>query len=91
MTPDLHNLEQQIQTLQKQVAALQGCCQQLFANDQALGATMLCSMFCLIGADDNNASMLGTLNVLPSTIAPVTPSTKQTGYAVQRIAGSLGY
>jgi hypothetical protein len=84
-------LEHQIQDLQKQVAFLQGCCQQLFANDKALDATLGAVEICLLSADASNSSVLGTLNGMPAAITPVTGPVPQTGFALQRFPGSSGF
>jgi hypothetical protein len=84
-------LENQVQELQKQVAALQGCCQQLSANDNGLFCCLLAVMYCLLEANSNNAGVLGSMNGFTQAIQPVKPPHQERGFVVQRSAGSLGY
>jgi hypothetical protein len=90
MDPAVHKLEQQVRDLQKQVAFLQGCCQQLFANDQAFIGAILASQVCLLATNPGNSSILGALSGMPVAIAPITSSAPQMGFAIQRIPGSFG-
>jgi len=87
----IKDLEHQIQELHKKVAALQGCCQQLFANDNAMYCGLLAAFACLIEANANNAGVLGSMNGYSTVIPPVKPPHQERGCVIQRTAGSLGF